>query len=371
MKDSKNQKISSPRQRFLSYVHNHTNQRPIVSPFLPNAGVIKQTLKHLNLPVTKDDIDNEIRLAKALDYEPMFMAELTGLIFNWQVDESRSNDKFEVSVIQTPKGKWVRRFPRKEVQWNDDALCPVQTEQDHEFFIAVCEQVGERETEIREYYRQFRHRVDEGGVIVLGHPHPSWLGYQISPAMIFYHWNDFRETFIRSMDAMFEASLFVMNIAMEGGIDFMSDSSYGLEMTSPKLFAEMDLPYIQKFAQWTHERNGLFWYHNCGFTRKMIMDGTFNTMGADVIETIAPPPEGDNDLAESRKYIRPNICTKGNFNLHILRDGNPDIIADKTQKMVQSVRGWKHIFSTADGVLPGTPPENYIAFVKTAREASQ
>lgn len=360
---------SSARQRFLAFVRDCKNSRPVVSPFLPNPGVIKATLQHLSLLLTDDDIKNEIVLAKHLDYEPMFMAEMTNLIFNWQIDESRSNNEFEVSVIQTPIGEWVRRFPRKEIQWNDDAQCPVQTEGDHKLFVAVCEQVGELEPEIRQYYRQFRQRVGEDGVIVLGHPHPSWLGYQISPSMIFYHWNDFQKTFIRSMDALFEASLFVMNIAMEEGIDFMSDSSYGLEMTSPKLFAEMDLPYIQKFAKWTHERNGLFWYHNCGFTRKMIMDGIFNTLGADVIETIAPPPEGDNDLAESRKFIDPAICTKGNLNLHLLRDGAPDQIAAKTVELVESVRGWKHIFSTADGVLPGTPPENYIAFINTARNA--
>ncbi|UCE05100.1 MAG: hypothetical protein JSW07_15970 [bacterium] len=363
--------ISTPRQRFLSYVRNHNNQRPIVSPFLPNPGVIQQTIKYLNLPVTKDDIENEIRLARELDYEPMFMAELTGLIFNWQVDVCRSDDEFEISVIQTPKGEWVHRFPKKEIQWNDEIQSPIQTEQDHEFFVAACEQVAERETEIREYYRQFRQRVGEDGVIVLGHPHPSWLGYQISPSMIFYHWNDFRETFIRSMDAFYEASIFVMSIAMEQGIDFMSDSSYGLEMTSPKLFAEMDLPYIQKFARWTHERDGLFWYHNCGFTRKLIMDGTFNTLGADVIETIAPPPEGDNDLAESRKYIDPDICTKGNFNLHLLRDWTPYQVAVKTREMVDAVRSWTHIYSTADAVLPGTPPENFIAFVTTARHISE
>ena len=70
-------------------------------------------------------------------------------------------------------------------------------------------------------------------MIVIGHPHPSWLGYQISPQTIFYHWNDYQETFIRSMEAIYEASLFVMTIAMQEGVDFMSDSSYGLEMTSP------------------------------------------------------------------------------------------------------------------------------------------
>ncbi len=130
----------------------------------------------------------------------------------------------------------------------------------------------------------------------------------------------------------------------------------------------MDLPYIQKFAAWTHERGGLFWYHNCGLTRQLIMDDTFNKLGADLIETIAPPPEGDNDLAESRSYVDPGICTKGNLNLGLLRDGSPEQIKEETQEMVDAVRGYPHIFSTADGVLHGTPPENYVAFIKALRE---
>ncbi|HEX9972793.1 MAG TPA: hypothetical protein VGD14_12040, partial [bacterium] len=158
---------STPRQRFLSYVRNHQNSRSIVSPFLPNPGVIKATLQFFNMPLTGNDIQNEIQLAKHLDYEPMFMAELTNLIFNWQVDESCSNAEYELSVIQTSKGEWVRTFPRKEIQWNDDVLCPVQTEKDHEFFVAVCEQVGDQAEKFRQYYRQFRQRVGEDGVIVL------------------------------------------------------------------------------------------------------------------------------------------------------------------------------------------------------------
>jgi len=51
-----------------------------------------------------------------------------------------------------------------------------------------------------------------------------------------------------------------------------------------------------------------------------------------------------------------------------LRDGTPEKIRSATEKMVAAVDGWKHILSTADAVLPGTSPENFIAFVKTARE---
>ena len=235
--------------------------------------------------------------------------------------------------------------------------------------VRVCEEIGEREGEIRDYFRTWRRNVEEGGVIVMGHPHCSWLGSQISPSAIFYQWNDFPDIYARSMNAVCEASLFVMSIAMEEQIDFMSDSSYGLEMTSPELFRTMDLPYIQRFSAWTHERNGLFWYHNCGFTQKLILEGTFNTMGADVIETIAPPPEGDNRLDELRRSIDPGICTKGNLSLGLLRDGTPDEICREATRMVQAVREFPHIFSTADAVLPGTPPGNFVAFIESLHDA--
>ena len=359
---------TSPRQRFLSYVRHPPSSPPVVSPFLPHPDVIRETLAFLHLPITDDAVKNEMRLAHELGYEPMFMTDCSELIFNWKTDESRSSGDVAFRMIATPKGEWIWQSPRKNIPWSDEADCPVRTVQDHTMLVSVCEQVTERGDEIRDYFRSWRQKVGENGVIVIGHPHPSWLGFQINPTNIFYQWNDFPEVFSHSMDTLYEASLFVMSIALAEGIDFMSDSSYGLEMTSPELFATMDLPYIRKFADWTHQRGGLFWYHNCGFTSGLIKDGVFNTLGADVIETIAPPPEGDNDLAESRSHIDRRICTKGNLNLQLLRDGSPDEIRRQVRKIIADVKGYAHIFSTADAVLPGTKPENFVAFVRAAQE---
>jgi hypothetical protein len=358
----------SPRQRFLSYVRNPLASRPVISPFLPHPDVIRETLAYLHLPVTDDAIVNEVRLSQELGYQPMFMTDCSALIFNWTIDESRSTRETAFRTILTPKGEWIWRSPRKEIPWSDEAACPVESVRDHEMLTAVCGQVEGREQDIRAYFRTWRQRVGEDGVIVIGHPHPSWLGSQINPTNIFYQWNDWQDVYVRSMESLYEASLYVMAIALDEGIDFMSDSSYGLEMTSPDLFATMDLPYIRRFADWTHEHNGLFWYHNCGFTSQLIKDGVFNTLGADVIETIAPPPEGDNDLAESRSCIDRTICTKGNLNLRLLRDGTPSEIVNQTAKIVRDVKGYAHIFSTADGVLQGTKPENFVAFVKAMKE---
>jgi hypothetical protein len=361
--------VLSPRERFLSYVRDPKGSAPVVSPFLPHQDVVKSALTSLGLPSNGDPVRNEIRLAHALRYEPMFMTDCSALIFPWTIDESRSTQEQVVRAISTRKGEWVRQTPREEPAWSDATGCAVRTTADHEMLVTVCEEIGSREAQIREYFRTWRTMVGDDGVIVIGHPHCSWLGSQISPSAIFYQWNDFPDVYTRSMDAVFEASLIVMSIAMEEKIDFMSDSSYGLEMTSPELFQIMDLPYIQRFASWTHERGGLFWYHNCGFTRTLIMDGIFNAMGADVIETIAPPPEGDNCLEESRKCMDPRICTKGNFSLGRLRDGTPPEIRHEAHAIVDAVRGFPHIFSTADAVLPGTPGENFVALVTSLHDA--
>jgi hypothetical protein len=359
----------TPRQRFLSYVRDPKGSAPVISPFLPLRDVILNTLSSLGLPSCNDPIKDEVQVARTLGYEPMFMTDCSGLIFPWEIDESRSSCHETLRVIPTRRGEWIRRTPRDEPAWSDATGCAVQTREDHDLFVAVCEEIGEREPRIREYFKNWRRQVGEDGVIVIGHPHCSWLGSQISPSAIFYQWAEFPDVYTRSMEAVYEASLFVMTIAMEEGIDFMSDSSYGLEMTSPDLFQIMDLPYIQRFSTWTHERGGLFWYHNCGFTRKLIMDGVFNRLGTDVLETIAPPPEGDNLLEESRKFVDQRICTKGNFSLGLLRDGTPTDIEREAKKMVEAVQGFPHVLSTADAVLPGTPAPNFIALIHSLHEA--
>jgi hypothetical protein len=362
---------TSARQRFLAYVRDPRSAPGVISPFLPHPDVVRETLAWCGLAGTGEAVADEIALSQHLGYEPMFMTECSGLIFNWRIDEARSSAGTCTRVIATPRGEWKWKSPRQEVPWSDDAPLPVQTPEDHALLVAVCEQVSEQETAIREYFRQWRLRVGEGGVIVLGHPHPSWLGFQINPSNIFFHWNDLHDDYVRSMEAICRASLYVMSIALDEGIDFMSDSSYGLEMTSPALFAAMDLPYIRRFAAWTHDHGGLFWYHNCGFTRRLIREGVFNTLGADLIETIAPPPEGDNDIAESRKVIDRRICTKGNLNLRLLRDGTPPEIASGVRAIARAVRGEAHVLSTADAVLQGTPPENFAAFIDSAHEAAR
>jgi hypothetical protein len=375
----------SARQRFVDYVCRASGARPVVSPFLPKPGLVTQTLRYLGLAAGEDAVQNEIRLARALDYEPMFMTACETLIFPWREDDpcerstecsrrrpvagpGRSNDEYAYFVLDTPEGPWTRRVSRQRGVFGEPSGFAVQVEADHARLQAVCAQIGEREADIRRYFCEQRAAVGEEGVLVIGHPHVPWLCGQISPEAMIYHAWDYPEMFRRSMEAVYRAACTVFEIAMQEGIDFMSESGYGLEMISPEHFATQDLPYTRRLADWTHERGGLFWVHNCGKTRELIRFGQFDRLGADVIETIAPPPEGDNDLGESRSCLDPAICSKGNLSLGLLRDGTIEEVTEATRRMVRAVRGYAHIHSTADAVYAETPAENFVAFVRTARE---
>jgi uroporphyrinogen-III decarboxylase len=273
-----------------------------------------------------------------------------------------------VSVLPTPQGEWVRRVSRRLGAFGDDSGFPVKTEADHEVLASVCAQIEARAPVLRRYFATWRQRVGDDGVIVIGHPHVTWLGYQISQRDMVYHAVDYSEAFERSMEAILQAALVVFEIAMEEGIDFMSESSYGLEMISPGQFEAQDLPYTRRLVDWTHARGGLFWYHNCGKTRDLIRSSHFDRLGADVIETLAPPPEGDNHLAESRRFLDQAICSKGNLSLMLLRDGSVEDVARATREMVSAAQGYAHIHSTADAVFGETPAENLITFLRTARK---
>ena len=326
--------MNTPRNRFLDYVRRVPGAAPIVSPFLPKPELLEKTLRTLHLPVSQDPVEDEIRLSRALGYEPMFMIDLHSQLY----------------------GDDIGSQP------------PVTTEEGIYGLISRLQQVGEREPAIRQFYRQWRERIGEDGVIVNGHPQVGWLSGRISQQNMFYLELDYPQAFAACTQAIIEATFRVNEIAMQEGIDFMSEGSFGLELVSPKWYERYDLTYLPRMTTHTHAHGGLFWYHNCGRTRELIRRSYFNRLGADVIETISPPPEGNNDLSEARRMLDPTICTKGNLSLILLVQGSVESVEDATRKMVQAVEGYAHIYSTADAPYGETPAENFIAFVRTARE---
>jgi hypothetical protein len=329
--------MTTPRQRFIDYVRRVPGADPIVSPFLPKPELLEKTLRYYHLPITQDPVEDEIRTAQVLEYEPMFMIEYHSQLYG-----------------EMPPDRPL-----------------VTTEAGIQDLIARLKTVPQRQDSIRKFFRTWRERVGENGVIVVAHPQVGWLSGNISQENMFLLEIDYPQTFAACAEAIIVATLQVNEIAIQEGIDFTSEGSFGLELVSPAWYQRYDLAYLPRMTAHTHAHGGLFWYHNCGKTRELIRRGYFNQLGSDVIETISPPPEGNNDLAEARRMLDPAICTKGNLSLILLREGSVEDIEKATRKMVQAVDGYAHIYSTADSPYGETPVENFIAFVRTARNEAE
>src|SRR5512140_3721968 len=135
---------SSARERFLAAVRGAAGTRPVISPFLPHPSVITGALALLHLPSSGDAVADEIRLSRAIDYEPMFMTDCSGLIFPWSAEGAVPGTGEVLKAIGTRKGTWTRRAPAEEPAWSDVSGCAVRTPADHAMLVAVCEEIGMR-----------------------------------------------------------------------------------------------------------------------------------------------------------------------------------------------------------------------------------
>lgn len=140
---------------------------------------------------------------------------------------------------------------------------------------------------------------------------------------------------------------------------------------SPDFFGRFVQPYEQKLIEAIHNRGKFSVYHNCGFAR--ILYPNYREMGMTLWETVSAPPQGDNDLAESKVEVGNQICLLGNLDqVSFLKTATPAEVAERTKDIVRIGKpGGRFIFSTSDFLEKGTPRENIITMINAAKESGR
>jgi uroporphyrinogen decarboxylase len=73
-------------------------------------------------------------------------------------------------------------------------------------------------------------------------------------------------------------------------------------------------------------------------------------------------------LAHARRLLPANIGLQGNLAPALLSDATPDVVAQETRVVLETMRGRKgHIFNLGHGVPPNAKLENIAALVDTVR----
>jgi uroporphyrinogen decarboxylase len=175
-------------------------------------------------------------------------------------------------------------------------------------------------------------------------------------------------------DAMFaffqEYALELLKAALEQGVRHVFGTWYYASMSagwSPAMFAECFVPLMRQQSDLVHAYGGI--YHAYDDGKMMANMANYCAGGADVVETLTPPPVGDLDLAAAKAEFGDRICLKGHVDLlYVLKMGTvEDVVTTVRNAMEVGKPGGRFILGTSDSMREGTPAENVRAYFETAR----
>jgi uroporphyrinogen decarboxylase len=129
---------------------------------------------------------------------------------------------------------------------------------------------------------------------------------------------------------------------------------------APHEFRTFALPYLARTAAIARTAGVplIVFAPGAGWAVELLAEAT----GADVIGV-----DWHQDAAEARKRLAPlNVSMQGNLDPCVLY-GTPDMVRDRTLRMLDGFGGQRHIANLGHGILPDTPVASAKAFVDTVK----
>ena len=160
-------------------------------------------------------------------------------------------------------------------------------------------------------------------------------------------------------------------ISLEAGVDNIFGSWYFTSLSagwSPKMFREEFFPLMKEHISLVHSYNAI--YDMYDDVKCMEVMELYGKSGADILETLTPPPVGDVDLAKAKKIIGDKVCLKGYIDLiYVVQLGTPELIRTTINEAMEiAAPGGRFIIGNSDSFREDTPWENIEAYFKFARE---
>jgi hypothetical protein len=146
---------------------------------------------------------------------------------------------------------------------------------------------------------------------------------------------------------------------------FLNCGSASLNIVSPQLFREWDIPVVQAVAAVARRHDRVFHYHLHGRGRKLLEE--LVEAGIGMICPLECPPKGDFVLREVKAGFGDRLALKGGVDPFVLRDAAPRKIETIVLRCLgDAADGGGYTLASGDGVLKETPFESIRLLVELA-----
>jgi len=289
--------------------------------------------------------------------------------------------EFESKVITVPEGKLVKRIchtkksdlTEEELFFADEPpwrrVKPLKNLR--EDFEKIKIMMGASEWDWEKEYRD-KHVIGDFGVYLGMVPvFQDWffhnrqggfeqmiLDYMTEPKLIEEIHEFWMEWALANVRAMIRAKA---DVIMLGG------SSASLSVSSPKLFRQFELPFIQKASTICQEAGIVSHLHVCGRSMELV-EIVAEESDLASMEPLEEPPSGNVDLKELKRRFGKRLCLKGNINTtDFMLYATPQQVEEKCQKLIDdAAEGGGFILSTGDQCGRDTPDANILKMVEVA-----
>jgi uroporphyrinogen decarboxylase len=222
-------------------------------------------------------------------------------------------------------------------------------------------------------YHEIARIVGDAGIveITLNPPLDHFLGNaRAMPQLMMDYYLD-RPFFDRMFAFFQDYSMALLRATLEQGVRFIFGTWYYASLSagwSPSIFRECFAPLIREHADLVHGYEGIYHLYDDG--KMMETLGDYVEAGADVVETLTPPPVGDVDLGEAKRLYGARTCLKGYVDLlYVLKMGTPELVEKTVREVIEiAAPGGGFILGTSDSIREGTPIENVKAYFDTAHK---
>lgn len=311
---------------------------------------------------------------------PHFMKRSFG---NWEVSEKSKIDKsmfYHFTEITTPDGvlKQVEAGPYEERTVSGIHFSTleylIKNQRDFEIFNKFVPRIdSETISEMRDRASFSKKLIGEQGISV-----PWGWGGVFNQAATYRNIQDLlvdaylnQEFYQTYMEKLTE--LIVENNTALANTDF---SCIGIQgniansgMVGADFFDRYILPYEKELVKAIHDAGKFTLYHNCG--KAKVLQESYVKMGLDMWETVAAPPQGDNNLKEAKDLIGDRITLAGNLDqVNFLKKASLKEIEEEVIRIMHIGKpGGRYIFAASDFLEKSTPVENIKKVIEvTERE---
>ena len=232
-----------------------------------------------------------------------------------------------VTYVHTPKGTL-----RTVDEWDEGVATVWYTEpllKDKEDVEKLLSVPYEFEKPDLQPFFKLRDLVGDRGVMEVGISTPLVCVSRLFEFGQFLEWcASEREIIVRLLDTVFERIRIALEYILKEGVGpsfwFGGSEQATPPMMSPKFYDELVVAYDKRLFDLVHQYGGIVHVHCHGKVRgvlKKLVD-----MGADALDPVEPPPDGDVTMEEAKKITEGRLMLMGNIEFHKLEFGTPEEI---------------------------------------------